>query len=333
MKREVKIGIFGVAIICAAWAGIRFLKGFDIFARNAVYYAAYDQVSGVQNASAIVMRGVKIGSVTGIELDPGHNDRVVLQLTVKRQYRIPTDSEAKIFSDGFLGGKAIEIVGGSASEYLASGDTIRSSRSRDLVDVAGSELDFFKHQISTVTADLSRTLDNINRLLEANATHIDGTLEHLDRLSGDMAAMLAAQRQNLEESVEALSDFSRMLGRNAPRIDSLVDDLHTMSGQLAEGEFARRLTEAVDGVNRLLEAANSTEGTLGRVMNDPALYESLDDASRNLADLLADLKQYPGRYVHLSLFGRDPEKMKEKADRRAAKKAEKELRDSLRQQR
>ena len=42
MRREVKIGIFAVLMIGALWAGIRFLKGFDIFSRNAVYYAAYD---------------------------------------------------------------------------------------------------------------------------------------------------------------------------------------------------------------------------------------------------------------------------------------------------
>lgn len=64
MKREVKIGIFGVTMIIAAWAGIRFLKGFDIFSRNSVYYAAYDQINGVQAASPIMMKGVKIGTVT-----------------------------------------------------------------------------------------------------------------------------------------------------------------------------------------------------------------------------------------------------------------------------
>ena len=56
MKREVKIGIFAVAMIGVAWAGIRFLKGFDIFGRNTVYYAAYDQIGGVQSASPVMMR-------------------------------------------------------------------------------------------------------------------------------------------------------------------------------------------------------------------------------------------------------------------------------------
>ncbi|MEI3553521.1 MAG: MlaD family protein [Alistipes senegalensis] len=121
MKREAKIGIFAVAMLIAAWAGIRFLKGFDIFSRNSVYYAAYDQINGVQTASPIMMKGVKIGTVTGISFDPGRSDNVVLQLTVKRQYRIPTDSEAKIFSNSLMGSKAIEITYGSAHTYLEKG--------------------------------------------------------------------------------------------------------------------------------------------------------------------------------------------------------------------
>ena len=80
MKREVKIGIFAVAMIGVAWAGIRFLKGFDIFSRNVEYYAAYDQINGVQNASPIMMKGVKIGSVTRLSFDPARSDKVVLQL-------------------------------------------------------------------------------------------------------------------------------------------------------------------------------------------------------------------------------------------------------------
>ena len=68
---------------------------------------------------------------------------------------------------------------------------------------------------------------------------------------------------------------------------------------------------------------------MSRLVNDPALYESVNGAVENLSALLADLKQYPARYVHLSLFGRNPEKMKARADRKAAKAAEKAQRDSL----
>ncbi|HJC27751.1 MlaD family protein [uncultured Alistipes sp.] len=330
MKREVKIGVFAVAMILAAWAGIRFLKGFDIFGRNTVYYAAYDQIAGVQAASPVQMQGVKIGTVTGITLDPRRSDKVILQLTIKRQYLIPEDSEAKIISSSLMGAKAIEIIYGASSAYLEAGDTLRSGRDRDLMDMAGSELDFFKQKFSRIADDLSRTLDNVNLLLEENATNISGTLGNLNSVSGDVAELLETEKEHLHSAVQNLSAFADMLGENAPRVDSIVGSLNEVTAQLAEADFARRLSESVATLDDLLGRIESGDGSLGLLLNDRALYDSLTMASGNLASLLADLQEYPGRYVHFSLFGRDPEKMKAKADRRAAREAGKQFKDSLR---
>ena len=44
MKREVKVGVFAVAVLLAAWFGARFLKGSELFSNNYKYYAYYDQV-------------------------------------------------------------------------------------------------------------------------------------------------------------------------------------------------------------------------------------------------------------------------------------------------
>ena len=318
MKREVKIGIFAVAMIGVAWAGIRFLKGFDIFSRNVEYYAAYDQINGVQNASPIMMKGVKIGSVTGLSFDPARSDKVVLQFTIKRQYRIPTDSEAKIFSNGLMGAKAIEITYGTADTYLQKGDTLRSSRDRDLMDMAGSELDFFKQKVSQLTTDLSRTLENLNGLMETNADNIAGTLGNLNSVTGDMAEILSAEKNSLKSALDNLSKFSDMLGENAGRVDSIIGDVDRFTSQLTEEQFARKLSQAVEHLDGLVARIAQGEGTVGKLISAPELYDSLEKASDNLAALLADVKQYPGRYVHLSLFGRNPEKMKERADRLSA---------------
>ncbi len=133
MKREVKIGIFAVLMIGCAWAGIRFLSGIDIFRRNSEYYAAYDRINGVQAASPVIMQGVKVGTVTGIRFDPRRSDKVVLQLTIKRQYALPADSEAQIVSNSIMGAKAVEIRLGESSEVLRSGDTLRAGSDRDLM--------------------------------------------------------------------------------------------------------------------------------------------------------------------------------------------------------
>ncbi len=296
MRREVKIGIFAVLMIGALWAGIRFLKGFDIFSRNAVYYAAYDQVDGVQNASPILIRGVKVGAVTDISFDPSIGNEVVLQLTIQRKYRIPSNSEARIYSNSIMGAKAIEIALGDAGTYLQSGDTLCSSRSKGLMDMAGSELEFFKQKMSQVVGDLSRTMDNLNLIMEQNAANIEGTMSHLNSITGSVNGMLLSQRANLESAVANLTRFSEAL-------DSTLMNL-----------------------NAILARVNAGEGTVGQLVSDPRLYESLNEATANLASLLANLQAHPARYVHFSLFGRDPEKADRKQQKKEAKHAR---RDSL----
>ena len=69
MKKEVKIGIYSVVILLAAWAGIRFLSGLDVLGRSRNYTAHYEQVNGLQDAAAVVINGVKVGQVTGVQLN------------------------------------------------------------------------------------------------------------------------------------------------------------------------------------------------------------------------------------------------------------------------
>lgn len=325
MRREVKIGIFAVVIILCSWAGIRFLSGVDLFRRHMEYYAAYDQVNGVQTASAILIKGVKVGTVTDIRFDPAHSDQVVLQLTVKRQYRIPSNSTARIFSNGIMGSKAIEISLGDAETYLEDGDTLRAEQGRDLMDVAGSELEFVKQKISQVTGDLSRTLGNLNRLVEANADNISGTLGSLNSITGHVDDLLGAEKQQLQRAVSNLSEFSEALGRNAGQLDSVMTHVNRFTGDLAGSDLVAELDRTLAALNGTLDRINDGDGTVARFMNDDRLYASLNEASANLASLLADLQANPKRYVHFSLFGRSEAKEQKKA----AKAAEKAQRDSL----
>lgn len=325
MKKEVKIGMFAVAMILCAWGGIRFLSGVDIFSRNVDYYAVYDQVNGVQGASPVMMRGVKVGTVSEILFDPARSSQVVLRLTVRRQYPIPSDSEAKIVSSSLMGSKAIEIVLGESSVRLEKGDTIRSGYSRDMMDTALTELDFFKEKISRLTEELSRTLTGISTLVESNSSNIGELTAHLNSIAGNLDEVLSAEKSGLRSAVVGISEFSQTLGQNAGRVDTLMGNLTRFSDNLAEAD----LKAAVGRLNDILDRIDSGEGTVGKLMNDAELYENLQQASENLSVLLADLKENPKRYVHFSLFGRSEAKEKE----RAAKLEEKLRQDSIRRSR
>ena len=294
--------MFAVVMLGCLWGGIRFLSGIDIFSRNIPYYVAYPEISGIQTATPVTIQGVKVGTVTAIGFDPSVSRDVVLQLTVRRSFRIPRDSKARIYSDGFMGGKAIAIEMGDSPQLLSKGDTLVAAETRDMLAAAGTELADVKERLTRVMDNLSVTLESVN-------------------------AVLAAEKGSLRTAIDNIGKFSTALGENSERFSSMIANLDRFSQQLTEADIdslSLGLRTTLGELNRTVARINEGKGTVGRLMNDPRLYESLETASANLAALLEDLKAHPKRYVHFSLFGR-----KDKGEKVKTKEAAISAGDSL----
>lgn len=322
MKREVKVGIFAVLVLVAGWAVARFLQGSEIFSTANKYYAHYEQVGGIQTASHVVINGVQVGTVTAVNLSANPADGVDVELSVDKNYAIPVDSKARIFNDGLMGGKAVEIIYGSSTEYIPDDGKIETLEATDLMAIAGEELTDLKSQITSVTEGLVRTLDNLNTILEQNTEGITHIVANVDGVTGNINQILAEEKEHLATALASLSEFTQTLGENAEQVDAIVDNMATFSQELADAELITSLEATIEQLNGVLEAVQNKDGSVGSLLYDKALYDNLAASSENLATLLADLKEHPTRYVHFSLFGSDDEKAAKK-EAKAAKKAEK----------
>ncbi|MBR5845570.1 MAG: MCE family protein [Rikenellaceae bacterium] len=326
MKKEVKIGIFAVVMLLALWAGIRFLSGIDIFSRNIIYYASYENVSGLQTAAPITIHGVKVGTIESITFDPSKGSDVEVALAVKRQYRLPVDTRAVIYDNGIMGGKAIKLDLGSSSELLKRGDQIISDAGSDMMSSIGNELGDLKGKLTVVADNLATALANINTLVEQNTDNLSGTISNLNSISSSLDGVLKSERKNIEGIVTSLNGLAEMLDQNTERFDRIIGNVDAVAEQLEQAKvdsLVQAFTSTADNLSRMLASINAGEGTVGELMNDKELYDNLAAASGNLSALLADLKEHPARYVHISVFGSDPDKKAERKAARAEKKAAK----------
>lgn len=314
MRKEVKIGIYAVAILLMAWAGIRFLSGADIFGRNRVYAVHYENVSGLQDAAAVVISGVKVGQVTDVKVNMEQGG-VDVRLSVSSDFDIPADSKAMMFSAGLMGGKSIEIVLGSSTEILKSGDTIQGGATPDMFEMLGSELSDVKVRVNALLDNLNNTVCGVDSLFDNNAKSITSAIASLQRVMADL------ERSNIVANVDGLC---ASLNSTMPKIDGVVSDLQTVTASLRENESGKRLAEAVTQVNTLLAKFNGGDGTVGKLVSDEKLYKELAQASQNLSLLLADLKENPSRYINVTVFKKRSyeEKMADK-EAKAADKAKK----------
>ena len=299
MKKEVRIGIVSLVIFLGAWAGIRFLSGADIFGRTNSYYVYYDNANGLQNASQVVIRGVKVGQVVDIAIAESDPTKVEVELAVSKDYQIPVDSKAKSFSASIMGGQAIEIIVGQSKEYIEPNGTIEAAVEIGMMDMVANEFGDIKEKLMVMVDNINTTLTTLNSLVDSNSAAVTSAVAHLNGVLADL------EKSNIISNIDS---FTGTLKQNGEKIDGIVTNVSNLTASIEEQQLGVKLTQSIESLNTLLANINSAEGTVGSLLNDKELYANLTQASDNLSLLLEDLKKNPKRYVHFSLFGGKAEK-------------------------
>lgn len=315
LKSAFKVGVFTVIVILVSWWGIKWLGGQNIFLTNNSYYVYFDDVTGLQESSRVKMRGVEVGNVRSITL---MEDQVKVEIAIDADYEdmIPDNSIAEIASAGLMGGMEIYIIQGDSETSMPDGGTfegrVRPDMLGSLADKGGELLD-----------GLNVTVENLNTLLEANSENIGKLVANLESVTASIDEMLTASSDEIEGALGDLRSFTTMLSESSADIQAMITNLESFSGDLADADIVEKLNTTVESLNGVLSTIENAEGSVGKLLNDTELYDSLTTASDNLGLLLEDVKARPMRYVNISVFGKSPEKIEEKAAKKAAKEAEK----------
>lgn len=124
---EIIVGTF--VLFCAIFffttsfknANVSTSGGYEIIAK-------FDNIDGISNGSDVKIAGVKIGTVIDQFLDD-KDYRATLILNIHHGIKIPSDSSAKISSEGLLGSKYLAITPGGDEENITSGQEISFTQS------------------------------------------------------------------------------------------------------------------------------------------------------------------------------------------------------------
>jgi phospholipid/cholesterol/gamma-HCH transport system substrate-binding protein len=90
--------------------------------------AEFARIDGIGSGSDVRISGVKVGSVNGLTLDP-QSFLAVVSLTVRNDIALPSDTLAKIESEGLLGGQYLALEPGADEAFLADGDQLTYTQS------------------------------------------------------------------------------------------------------------------------------------------------------------------------------------------------------------
>lgn len=91
-------------------------NGYEVSAR-------FDRIDGLKRGADVTVSGVKIGSVTGFDLDR-KTYQAVVRMTVSSSVSLPLDTNAKIVSESLLGGMVVVLEPGGDNKMIQAGGEI-----------------------------------------------------------------------------------------------------------------------------------------------------------------------------------------------------------------
>lgn len=300
-SKELKIGIFVVAVLVISFFVINYLRGKDIFNKEIELVGRYSNVEGLVESAPVYVKGFKAGKVSEVVYEPETDDFKVV-CSVKREFRIPEDSYMVIYAVDIMGGKGVRFDLGTSDVLVSDGDILASYFEAGLMDSLSGELKPLLSKLGNTLDSLGTTVSSVNSLLsESNRESIGKTLAHLERTMShvqSVASGIDGKSSELNAFIENLASLSGKLGGIADKADTVMVGISSVVSGLDRSD----IEGVVSSLKSLLEKINDPDGTVGKLLVDGSVYNSLDELLVDVDILIKKIQENPKKYLKISVF-------------------------------
>ncbi len=296
-SREVKIGASVLVALLALVFGINYLKGVNIFKAANYYYASYTNVAGLAQSAPVTLNGYKVGLVRDVAYEYDNPGHVRVELSLDRQLRLPEGTAAAIVTD-MLGTSTIELRMGTSPNYIEVGQKLQAIEGSGLMDKVSTELmptiiqiaphiDSLVVALTAIAADPA--LQSSVKRLDVIMANLEKSTTQLDRAMGAVPSIM----NNANATMANVKEISANISQVSQALAVLSDDLKKMPLD----STLTHLNNITANLDEATEKLNSSNSSLGLLLNDPGLYNNINNSAAHIDSILIDLKKQPKRYI------------------------------------
>jgi len=326
-SKEALVGVVILASVIVVTFGTLWLQGVTLAATETEITAVFANVGVIRPGNPVKYRGVRVGRVREITVDPG-GELVRVVARIQEDTPMPADAVAILAPESLFGDWQLEItprdrfpeyryaqpddpdhLPGYAipdiSQLTATADRISADIEilTERVGIAFSEET--ARNVASLIDNVEEVTQRLSELVSQQAgafTDVTGEIQEATQRIGEAAA---SARMSFDQVGETLS--REELARILEDLAVVAENTREFSGDLDEtGSELRGMAARADStfarVNVLLAQVEAGDGTLGRLLQDPAIAMEVEGTLQELQLLLEDIRENPRRYLRLSIF-------------------------------
>ncbi|MBP9902379.1 MAG: MCE family protein [Verrucomicrobia bacterium] len=292
-RMEIKVGVFVlVGLLLLGALTVLFSSGRTFYRNTYELRLKSGDVGGIKTGAGVLLRGVKIGNVAGMKLDPdGRGVTIVLKIDIRQS--LFNNARFEMEQSGFLGDRFIAIYPGeSGGQRLANGDEVQAGVPFNIQEAVATTTATIS-KISQATTNLDAAVSDVRRLVLTEATlgKFGASLDRFATLTAEaqaavsrLNALVASNALPVTEAVSNLNAFTAQLPPLASYVQSLVQ---SNAGELTTA--IKNLETGSATFTNLLTDVQSGHGVAGRLLRDEEMAANVAAITRNLSITTSNL--------------------------------------------
>lgn len=302
-SKEVKTALLAIVAVILLIFGYSFLKGKNLLDSSRTFYAIYEDVEGLSPSSPVTINGLRVGNVTKIGFLNNTGDLIVT-FTIDTDFTFSESSTAQIYGGGLIGGKSLAIIPEYEKGNVAtSGDTLPSEIEEGLMEVVNTRLAPLQEKVERTIVSADSLVSALHQVLNPE------TRNDITQTFEDLSLTIESLKNSANTINGVLNQNTGKLNNTFTNLNEMSTNLNTFTDTLTQIDLTGMMNDfekVIADLESVSEKINNGDGTAAKLINDPSVYNNLERATRQLDELIQDVKLNPKRYVHFSVFGKNP---------------------------
>jgi phospholipid/cholesterol/gamma-HCH transport system substrate-binding protein len=236
-----------------------------------------------------------------------NNQQLLVTISIEKEFAMPSNTACKIVNQDLMGTKGISLVLGDATDFLVAGDTLNGGIEGTLQDEVNAQILPLKNKAEQLIGSMDSVMMIVTAVLNKDTREsLRNSLQSLDKtfllMSETMIkvdSMVAVNDDRITKIVRNLESITSNLESSNGDIKNILTNFSTLSDSLAKADIA----SVLKNISSITTKINNGEGSIGLLLKDDKIYDNFEKSTRELAELLEDIKRHPSRYVNFSIIG------------------------------
>lgn len=305
-----KVGLFVFfALVLIGLLLVNFSKGSAFLSSNKRLIIRSSNVGGLKKGASVMISGVQIGTVNGLDLAPDGRS-VLIDCRIQSRYTVHADARIEIEQSGFLGDQFVSIVPLKNEGGILQDGAEKTAESPFNLQEAARAAVTLMSRLDSAATKIDGAVGRVDKLLlsEETLTNLTTTIANFKSLSvradQAVAGIEAVVKTNSPTLVNTLSNFNafsghlRRLGDQMQSIGTNIASVITNADGFLDINKAEirtaviSLRESADNLKAVTGDLQAGKGLAGAILKDSQLKDHFSDLVLNLTTLSSNLTKY-----------------------------------------